>query len=837
MNMFKVFLGYIAALMFVGCGPADRSLTDPLRDIILLDKDWLFHQGDLNNAHLLSFDDGGWQVVEVPHDWAIAGPFDKNNDIQLTTVIEDGVVTPRAFYGRTGALPHVGVGWYRKQLDLLPEWQDKRIYLEFDGAMSHARVYVNGQFAGEWPYGYASFSFDITEFLDVGGNNVVAVRLENKPMASRWYPGAGIYRHVRMVVTDPVHVAHWGTYVTTPGIATGHGLVNIETTLQIPDGYSYEVSLRSTIYDHKGKQVASASTRQIPKSTSSITEGTVREAGGSKSKISQQLVVDNPVLWGVDTPVLYKVVSQVLSNGKPVDEYETVFGFRHFAFTSDKGFFLNGEPLRLQGVCMHHDLGPLGAAVNKSAIERQLRMLKEMGANAIRTSHNPPAPELLELTDEMGFLVINEAFDEWKHPKVANGYNTLWDAWAEKDLVALIHRDRNHPSVIMWSIGNEIHEQNIAGGEVYAKFLTDICHREDPSRPVTAGFDKWQGAIENGFGDIVDVPGWNYKPQHYSYIHERFPHWAMYGSETASTVSSRGEYYFPALPCKHCLRESYHCSSYDLDFPNWATTPDVEFAAQDANPFMAGEFVWTGFDYLGEPTPYNREWSSRSSYFGIIDLCGIPKDRFYLYQSRWTEKEVLHLLPHWNWEGMEGQPIPVHCYTGYERAELFLNGRSMGIREKDPDNIYAAYRLVWEDVPYEPGALVVQALDRDGAVLKEASMKTAGVATKLELTAESTRIQGSEKEMAFITVSALDADGIPCPKASHLIDFRISGPGFIKAIGNGDPTDMTSFAATTQWLFNGKCVVYLAGSDAPGVITLVAKAEGLPEVSFDIMNE
>lgn len=779
------------------------------REIILLDEGWKFINRDVAGGEKPEIDATGWETVNIPHDWAISGEFDEKNDLIVDMVIEDGEKAPKKQTGRTGGLPHVGVGWYRKTLDIPASWKSKNVFIEFDGAMSHAKVYLNGELVGEWPYGYASFGFDLTDKMIFGGENILAVRLENKGNASRWYPGAGLYRNVRLVVTDPVHVKQWGTYITTPHVANGRGDVNISTTIVSPRKGT--VTLKTELFDAHGSLVAS-------------TKSNVEVEG--KKRISQSLRVENYELWSVETPVMYKAVSSILKNGKVVDQHETSFGFRHFEFTADKGFFLNGKNMKLQGVCLHHDLGPLGAAVNYSAIKRQLTLLKGMGCNAIRTSHNPPAPELLQLTDEMGFLVIDEAFDEWKHGKTKNGYNTLWDEWAEKDLVAFIHRDRNHPSVILWSIGNEIREQGIKGGDIYCRFLVDICKREDPSRPTTAGFNQWDNAIKNGFADIVDVPGWNYKPQYYQFIHEQHPTWKMYGSETASTVSSRGEYFFPAEVCVHCTREPYHCSSYDLEYPRWATTPDREFAAQDSFPFMAGEFVWTGFDYLGEPTPYNEQWPSMSSYFGIIDLCGIPKDRYYLYQSKWTDKEVLHLLPHWNWEGKEGDIIPVHCYTNFERAELFLNGKSLGIRQKDSAQLYRKYRLVW-DVPYEPGELRVVALDRNNHPIKETVMKTAGSPAAIKLEAMQDTIAADGKSLTFITVSVVDQNGIFCPRASNRINFKIEGAGSFKAVGNGDPTSLESFVKPTRKAFNGKCMVYLQSAKTPGEIKLTAESEGL----------
>jgi len=801
-----------------GCSNEGEDRT---RIIQRLDENWRFINQEVIDGQNPTIDDSAWNIVEVPHDWAISGKFDKNIDVQTLKVLENDDIVPKQYLGRTGALPHVGVGWYRKTIAIPKDWKGKNVFVEFDGAMSHATVYLNGEFVGEWPYGYASFGLDLTNKVVFGKSNLLAVRLENKPNASRWYPGAGIYRNVRLVATNPLHIKQWGTFISTPEIEKGKGTVRIETILNGIAYISKNISLTTKIYNTNNQLVAEQS-------------NAVEE-----EKITQHLTVEQPNLWSVNDPYLYRAVSTVEIDGITSDTYETVFGFRYFKFTSDEGFFLNGENLKFKGVCMHHDLGALGAAINQSAIKRQLLLLKEMGCNAIRTAHNPPAPELLKLTDEMGFLVINEAFDEWKHAKCENGYNTLWDEWAEKDLVAFIHRDRNHPSVIMWSVGNEVREQSMEGGDTYCKFLVDICHREDPTRPVTAGFNQWQGAIKNGLAESVDVQGWNYRPMFYKYIHEKFPDWKIYGSETVSAVSSRGEYFLPAQPLrfKNYTRYPYHCSSYDLEYAGWAYTPDVEFAAQDSFSFVSGEFVWTGFDYLGEPTPYNEEWPARSSYFGIIDLAGMPKDRFYLYQAKWTDKKVLHLMPHWNWEGMGGKSIPVQCYTNFQKAELFLNGVSQGVREKNHGDLYSRYRLTWNDVKYEPGELKVVALDTNNKPVKEQSVKTAGIPSKIVLSADKETISNSKNEFVFITASVVDKNGVLCPKASNLITFNVDGDGIFKAADNGDPTCLESFIDPARSAFNGKCIAILQPT-SKGEIKLTAHSPNLKfsEVKIKVNN-
>lgn len=811
MMQIRIFSSLIFSMLFLLSTYGKNS-----RQVWLLDTDWRFINKDIDNGADPSLNAADWQTVEVPHDWAINGPFDMNNDMQLVKVIEDGDTIARKRVGRTGGLPHVGVGWYRKTFTIPSGKKGKKVFVEFDGAMSHAKVYLNGEYIGEWPYGYSSFGFELTDKINFGKENILSVRLENKNNSSRWYPGAGIYRNVRLVVVHPVHVKQWGTYITTPDIKRNKGTVNISTTLNGFKAFNAKTTLTTQIFDQRDKLVA---------------ENTITP---SQAVSEQRLTVLNPQLWSIDKPLMYKVITLVKENGNPVDQYVSTFGFRFVEFTADKGFFLNGKNLKLQGVCMHHDLGALGAAVNTSAIERQLIMLKEMGTNAIRTSHNPPTPELLDLCDKMGFLVIVEAFDEWKTGKSKNGYNTLWDKWAEKDLVAMIHRDRNHPSVILWSIGNEIREQDHDDGAVICKFLVDICKREDPTRLTTAGFDKWQGAIKNGLAAIVDVPGWNYKPQLYNTFHKQFPHWKMYGSETASTVSSRGDYFFPAEVKIMYQREPHRCSSYDLEYPFWATTPDMEFAAQDSFPYMAGEFVWTGFDYLGEPTPYYDSWPSRSSYFGIVDLAGIPKDRYYLYQSKWTTKKVLHLLPHWNWEGMEGKPIPVHCYTNYYKAELFVNGKSMGVREKNPNELYEKYRLVWNEVPYQKGELKVVALDENNKPLQETIIKTAGKPSKIVLTSNRKESSFSGKELVYITATIVDKDGVVCPLAKNRIQFKTTTEGSILATDNGDATSLESFGSSSREAYNGYCIAIVKPVKTKGEITITATAEELTSSSISV---
>jgi beta-galactosidase len=794
-------------------------LAHTQRQVILLDKDWKFIRGDQQGAATPDFDDHNWQSVMIPHDWAISGPFDRLNDAQTVTVTEDGEKRSALRTGRTGSLPWTGVGWYRRKINVPVSQKGKRVFIEFDGAMSHAVVYLNGDSVGTWPYGYASFSFDLTDKFHFGSDNILAVRLENMEESSRWYPGAGLYRNVRLVLTEPVHVKHWGSYITTPEVNTKQAVIRVKTEIINQDGPDLKIQLKTVIISPTGNPVATKTTKV------EMTDN---------GEVDQSFVIDHPKLWDLTTPKLYTAVSTVLVDGKLADIYRTSFGIRNIAFDNNRGFFLNGVQVKIKGVCDHHDLGPLGAAVNYRAIERQLELLKAMGCNAVRTSHNPPAPELLELCDKMGFLVMDEAFDEWKLPKCKNGYNTLFDEWAEKDLRAMIKRDRNHPCIILWSIGNEVPEQGNKDGAKTAKFLVDIVHDEDPTRLTTSGFNSIDNAIKNGLADVVDVVGINYRTFRYPQFHATHPQWKIIGSETNSTISSRGEYMFPVIERKNNYKyTNKQLSSYDLETPSWGNTPDIEFALQDANEFVAGEFVWSGFDYLGEPTPYNNDWPSHSSYFGIVDLAGIPKDRYYLYQSKWSDQKVLHLLPHWNWQGREGEITPVYCYTSYPAAELFVNGKSQGIQKKDTSR-YGRYRLTWDSIRYEAGSIKVVALDEKGRAAETNVLKTAGDAYQIKLTADRKNIKSDGKDLSFITVEILDRDGNLCPLASGNIQFDVQGEGSIRGVCNGDPTNIQVMTGKEMQAFHGVCVVVVQSIDKPGNIILSATSSGLKKVTLQL---
>ncbi|WPJ95986.1 glycoside hydrolase family 2 TIM barrel-domain containing protein [Coraliomargarita algicola] len=749
-----------------------------------------------------SADVSAWRILDLPHDWGIEGPFRAELE------------------NRTGKLPWAGIGWYRKTFEV--EALGKRVFVEFDGAMSNSQVWLNGEYVGEWPYGYASFQFELTPFLQQG-ENVLAVRLDNKERSSRWYPGGGIYRNVRLVKTAATRVAHWGTFVTTPEVPTTSASVHIQTTL---DG-----AVEGTEVRHE-----------------------ILETGSNGSGTDCTLTVKSPKLWDLQSPNLYTLETTVLQNGEVVDREQTVFGIRTIEFTTDRGFLLNGKTVVMNGVCQHHDLGPLGTAINTRALERQIEILKEMGCNAIRTSHNPPAPEFLELCDRMGILVQVEAFDAWKASKTPNDYSLHFTEWHERDLRAMVRRDRNHPSVVMWSTGNEVREQGNAAGIKISQQLTDIIKSEDITRPVTAGCNNYRAGF-NGFEQTVDVFGYNYKAKqnakYYKQFLQKHPDIPLYGSETASTVSSRGEYFFPFSEDKSKGSGGYfQVSSYDFTAPSWAYRPDVEFEALDRYPKIFGEFVWTGFDYIGEPTPYNKDSTNllnftdpkqrarmkaeleklggdippRSSYFGIVDLCGFPKDRYFLYQARWRpDLPMAHILPHWNWPERVGEVTPVHVYTSGDEAEVFLNGKSLGRKKK---GLYE-YRLRWDDVLYQPGELKVIAY-KNGKPWAEDVMPTAGDAAKLSLSADRSEIAADGRDLSFITVQISDQDGQLVPRSHNEVAFTIEGPGKIVAVGNGNPVSHEPFQASRRKAFNGLCLVVVQSvKGEAGIIRLTASSDGL----------
>ena len=809
-------LALIIFLVWVNKRPSDKNveILDQIRTVTLLDKGWQFHKGDSSEI---------WEDVTIPHDWAIYGPFSRDNDLQTVAVVQNGEETATVKTGRTGGLPYVGVGWYRRTLDVTP---GKKATLLFDGAMSEARVYVNGEEVIFWPYGYNSFHCDITPFLTADGkNNEIRVRLENRPQSSRWYPGAGLYRNVWLIETEKVHIPVWGTYITTeldPSLLEAS--VNIRTEIE---GITTEetVALITVIRDANGRFITSIE---------SLTGAEQAAAEGGIAVLNQKVTVDQPRLWFPETPELYTAYSRIYVQDKDgnrtlSDFHATTFGIRSIEVRPETGFYLNGVNRKFQGVCLHHDLGPLGAAVNTSALRHQLTMLKDMGCDAIRTTHNMPAPELIQLCDEMGFMVMIENFDEWDVAKCLNGYHRYFDEWAERDMVNMLRHYRNNPSVVMWSIGNEVPTQWTPGGYEVATFLQDICHREDPTRPVTCGMDQIDAILHNGFGAVLDVPGFNYRAHRYLEGYETLPQKVLLGSETSSTVSSRGVYKFPVEKKYDALYDDHQSSSYDLEYCSWSNVPDDDLALAEDYPWTMGQFVWTGFDYLGEPSPYDTDaWPNHSSMFGIIDLASIPKDRYWLYRSVWNrDSATLHILPHWNWEGREGEVTPVFVYTSYPRAELFLNGRSLGIREKCDSTLQHRFRLMWNDVRYEPGELTVVAYDSEGNKAMQKSIRTAGEPYAIELIPARESITADGKDLLYVTVRIVDRDGNLCPLDSRKVHFDVSGAGEFRAVANGDPTCLELFHIPEMSAFGGMLTVIVQSQEKAGRITLKASADGL----------
>ena len=808
----------------------------------LLERGWRFTREDSAEFSSVGYDDSAWQEVVVPHDWAIYGPFSINNDKQNVAITQDGQKEAMEHAGRTGGLPFVGVGWYRLNFEVPEFTEGKRAAILFDGAMSHARVYINGAEVGFWPYGYNSFHFDITDYLKAGEVNELAVRLENKPESSRWYPGAGIYRNVHIIVTEDVHVPVWGTQLTTPRVSEELALVELRTQVE---GYAKEDSdnlrIETTIFDAEGNAVASA-TDALSRYEESVFE--------------QRIDVENPKLWSVESPTLYTAVSKIYLGAELKDEYTTRFGIRTIEIIPDKGMFINGVETKFKGVCNHHDLGPLGAAVNDAAIRRQIRILKDMGCNAIRTSHNMPAPELVEACDEMGMMLMPETFDEWRTAKLSNGYHNYFDEWAERDLVNLLRHYRNNPSVVMWCIGNEVPDQgDVVWGPKLARFLQDICHREDPTRPVTNGMDQPDNVvIITNMAAMMDVAGFNYRPHRYAENYLRLPQQIILGSETASTVSSRGVYKFPVERRSMATYDDHQSSSYDVEHCGWSNLPEDDWIWHEDFAWGIGEFVWTGFDYLGEPTPYYTDWPSHSSLFGIVDLAGLPKDRYYLYRSHWNKDvETLHILPHWTWPGREGETTPIFVYTNYPSAELFINGVSQGVRTKDltitaegtmehPETATSfkrqqRYRLMWMDTKYQPGEVKVVAYDKDGNAVAEQVVRTAGKPHHIELVADRSTIKADGRDLSFITVRVVDKDGNLCPDAQHLVEYSVKGAGFYRAGASGNPVSLELFHEPRMKVFNGMMTAIVQSNETAGEITLTAKAKGLKSAKIVIKTE
>lgn len=778
-----------------------------------------------------NFNDSKWRKLDLPHDWGIEGPF------------------VQEYPGETAKLPWFGVAWYRKHFTLDPKDKGKEIYLDLDGAMSFSSVWCNGKFVGGWPYGYASYRVDLTPYLEWGKENVIAIRLDNPQESSRWYPGGGIYRNVWLTKANPIHVAQWGTFIKNKEVNDDVATLDLSIDVVNNTKKATQIKVETEVFELDKDGQATG----VPVDVVS----TPLKLNISDNQVNQVLTVKNPKLWDIDAPNRYVAITTLKDGDKTLETYSTPFGIRTFEFTTNDGFHLNGRRVRLQGVCMHHDLGALGGAFNYRGQERQLEILKEMGVNAIRTSHNPPAPEMLELCDKMGFVVIDEAIDTWIIPKKKNGYALLFNDWHERDMRSYIRRDRNHPSIIMWSTGNEVGEQGTKEGIDVSNMLTQIVHEEDDSRPATIGCDN-PNAPFNGFEATTDIFGFNYKPHLYQKFEKERPNIPFYGSETESAISTRGEYMFPVTDKQSDGKIGFHMSSYDLYAVPWGCIPDVEFKAQEMAPASAGQFVWTGFDYLGEPTPFTGDMTvltnyhdpverakaqkqleefgkivvpSRSSYFGIVDLAGFKKDRFYIYQAHWRpELPMVHILPHWTWPDRVGQVTPIHVYTSGDAAELFINGKSQGMRNKEQYQ----YRLRWDSVVYEPGEVRVVAY-KDGKKWAEERIQTASEPVKFTLDPDRKAMQADGSDLIYVTVKVEDENGFFVPNADNLINFSVSGPAEIVATDNGDPTSHELFQNKHVKAFNGMCLVILKSvKGKTGEIELNATSDGLKTTSIKL---
>jgi len=794
----------VVSLLALLVAPFAPAVAQRERAMLPFDRAWRFHLGDVAGAQDATFDDSGWRSLDLPHDWSIEGEFSDTN--------------PAGAGG--GALPG-GVGWYRKTFSVAEGDTSRLVFVEFDGVYRNSEVWINGHYLGKRPYGYSSFRYELTPHLRRGpASNVMAVRVDNAQQPnSRWYSGSGIYRHVRLVTTDPVHVDHWGTYVTTPEVGTASARVTMRTTIRNASQSEQPITLRTSLYDAAGREVAAAST----------------EAGiphDSIGEIAQDLVIRDPTLWSLERPYLYRAASRVVCRGKPcTDDYGTSFGVRTFAFDPDRGFILNGAHVKIRGVCLHHDLGALGAAVNTRALERQLEIMRDMGVNAIRTSHNPPAPELLDLTDRMGFIVLDEAFDMWKKQKTKYDYHLDWDAWHVRDLSDMVRRDRNHPSVFMWSIGNEVMEQwtnDDTTAAPIARELAGIVRRLDPTRPITSANNNGSPANPLFHAGALDLLGHNYHHEAWPNLPAQFPGAKFVITEAMSALNSRGVYEQPSDSVASYEtpyvkdhgpqpNKDYRLSSYDDRKAFWGSLHEESLRLFERYPFLSGMFIWTGIDYLGEPTPY--EWPARSSYFGVVDLAGFPKDPYYLYQSEWTQRPMLHVFPHWNWAA--GDTVDVWAYTNGDEVELLLNGTSLGVKRTEGDVLH----LMWR-VAYTPGTLRAVARRGSHAIATE-EVRTAGAPARLALAPDRSVVHADGSDLSFVTVTVLDRAGIAVPTADHLVRFRVAGDARIAGVDNGDQISHAPFEADRVRLFNGKALVIVRAGERAGTVTLTAEADGL----------
>ncbi len=790
-------------------GIACQKQTEKPRATEKFNTGWLFSLNADSMAFAIDFDDSRWRKLNLPHDWSIEGNFSEKHPADVGG----------------GALPG-GLGWYRKSFNLSPADSTKRIYLKFDGVYMNSEVYVNGTLAGKRPFGYITFEYDITPWVHFDGRaNVIAVKVDNsKQPNSRWYSGSGIYRNVWLTKTNPVHVGLWGTYITTPDISERSATVAIETTIKNTTASEQTVELTTTFLNPQQQKVGSVKQQLIV-------------SGSGTEKIQQQLSINYPALWNIDEPELYTAVSEVRVDGKLADRYETPFGIRYFNFDAEKGFSLNGKPMKILGVCNHHDLGALGAAMNYRALERQLEIMKEMGVNGIRTSHNPPAPELLQLCDKLGFIVMDETFDIWALKKTAYDYSLYWDEWHEKDLSDHILRDRNHPCVFIWSIGNEILEQWDTTGIAVAQKLASIVRNFDATRPITSGLNDPQPNNYIYKSGELDLVGFNYHHETFEDFPDKFPGQKFIATETTSSLHTRGFYDMPSDSIRRWPERwdkpfnegnpNNTCSAYDNCSAPWGSTHEETWKMIKKHDYLSGMYIWTGFDYLGEPTPYG--WPSRSSYFGIVDLAGFPKDAFYMYQSEWTNKDVLHIFPHWNHS--EGQPVDVWAYTNFDEVELFINEQSQGTQRKQGDDLH----LQWS-VNYQPGTLKAVGKKANGTT-KETIIHTAGKAAKIQLIADRTTLAADGEDLSFITVNVLDKDNNLVPDANNLIQFNVPETLEIVGVDNGNQISHESFKTNFRKAFNGKCLLIVKSKLDESRTLIQATSEGLSSDSIEIITK
>lgn len=819
------------SMMLAAC-----SLSASADDRRLFDEGWRFTQKDSTLMSWYGYDDRQWRTLDLPHDWAIEGDFMAS--------------APSGASG--GALPG-GIGWYRKHFTLTKADRGKKLFIDFDGVYMNAKVWINGHLLGQRPYGYSSFRYDLTPHANFKGDNVIAVRVDNSDQPnSRWYSGCGIYRHVYLVKTDRVHVSHWGTWVNAEVQPSGAAEFTLRVELDNETGRKQNATVVNTILDAGGKAVGSS------KATLKLA------AGARRAACAKTVTLRRPELWSVERPYIYKVRTQVKVGGKVVDEYYTNTGVRSFRFDPQRGFFLNGKSMKINGVCQHHDMGCLGAAVNEDALYRQLRMLRDMGANAVRCSHNPPAPELLNMCDTMGLLVMDESFDMWRRRKTQNDYARFFDKWAERDLTDLVRRDRNHPSIIIWSIGNEVLEQwssadadnltaeqanlilnaghdastlandgEMSPNSILTRNLAAIVRRLDTTRPITAGCNEPDPNNHLFTSGALDIIGFNYHHQWVRDVPKNFPGKPFIFTESVSALQTRDYYMMPSDSVRVAPLEwwmpytdpSNKCSAYDNMHASWSSTHEQTWDVVKHNDFVGGQFIWTGWDYIGEPTPYG--FPARSSYFGIIDLAGLPKDIYYMYQSEWTARQVCHLFPHWNW--LDGQQIDMWCYyNNADEVELFVNGRSQGVRTKGPHDYHAMWRVV-----YEPGEVKVVAR-KDGKTVATDVRRTAGTPHHIRLTADRTRLTANGRNLSFVNVDIVDKDGNVCPWAENQVFFEITGAARLDGVDNGDPASLERFKDNRRRAFFGRCIAVVRSAKQPGKAVLKARAYGLPDAEIEI---